>query len=406
MVNEATLSFGEFLRDIRGVIASPRQRFSVIHERGALWGSIFLLLAPSYFGFAFLGGIYFDRDPFPGYSFLVPLLAVAAVSFLKAFFIHVVARFFEGNGRYMAGTGRFYDLLTVIGYAGLPSVLALIMAFSVFLFLPGQMGYMFNNFHAAAVSVFIAVGIALFIWNLILMVLALRPIYPMRDLKIVVTFIIGSLLMAGPAMSFRLLARPVEVDGVYVAPILNERMMRAFAADPASEDSVSRKIDLHIDLIVYKYRTPKRFDYVFFNPVQELPSREGGKSKGSIKSEKSGGSGRKHKEYALGRLLGLPGERVELNQGKLLINGEIWSEPYIETEFRSNSSFPAHSLGQSEYLVLPADRRLLDAGFHDVILSRDRILGRMINARFPLGWWFFRLGALDQGSPEGKPTQP
>jgi hypothetical protein len=402
MVNEAKLGFGEFLRDIRGVITSPRQRFSVIHERGALWGSIFLLIAPAYFGFSYLGGVYFDHDPLPGYSILVPLVAVIAVSFLKAFFIHVIARLFEGNGRYFSATGSFRGLIAVIGYAGMPSVVAILAAMLMFVLLPGQLGYLISNFHPATISVFIALGIGLFIWNLILMVLALRPVYPMRDLKLFAATILGPVLMIGPGMALKSLAHPVEVKTAYVAPLMNEKMMRIFAADPSSDDVVERKIDLHMDSIAYKGREPRRFEYVFFIPERELMGQEPGKSHGSITVGKSGVSAKEHKEYAVGRIVGMPGEQVELQAGKLKINGVDYIEPYVEPEFKGAPSVPLRTLGPSEFLVLPADRKLIDAGFKDLFLSRDRILGRMVTNRLPFGWWFYRPAALQPGFPEGK----
>ena len=83
MNETGSLSIREFLEDIRLTIVSPARRFHVIQERGALWGSLLLLIAPAYVGFHWWGAIYFDKDPFPGYSLLAPLVPAVALSLLK-----------------------------------------------------------------------------------------------------------------------------------------------------------------------------------------------------------------------------------------------------------------------------------------------------------------------------------
>ena len=108
MGNGRKLSFLEFLSDIRLVVTSPARRFALIKERGAGWGSLVLLMVPIYFGFYYMGGVYFDRDPFPGYSFIPPLVAAAVAVFLKLFFIHVVARMFRPQRIRRTRTGHLF----------------------------------------------------------------------------------------------------------------------------------------------------------------------------------------------------------------------------------------------------------------------------------------------------------
>ena len=110
MINGRKLSFLEFLSDIRLVLTSPARRFDLIKERGAAWGSLVLLVVPLYFGFSYMGGVYFDRDPFPGYSFIPPLVIAAVAVFLKLFFIHVVARMFRPQESPEQGRGTLSGL--------------------------------------------------------------------------------------------------------------------------------------------------------------------------------------------------------------------------------------------------------------------------------------------------------
>ena len=213
-----TLSFGEFLRDIRLVVSSPGRRFPVIRARGARWGSLALLIIPTYIAFDFAGGIYFRRDPFPGYSFIPPLLAAVVAVILKLYLIHLFARLFRGKAQISPGQGRYSDLVVVFGYTGVPSILALLLGSGIFMLIPDEIGYVTHNFRAVGISIMVALGIALFIWKFILVVLALRTVYMMRDIKIVASFILGSALLIVPAIGMEwiggdLLSRQLKESG-------------------------------------------------------------------------------------------------------------------------------------------------------------------------------------------------
>ncbi len=397
MEDERELSFGEFLDDIRSIIVSPGRRFPVIHERGALWGSLFLLIAPGYFAFSYLGGIYFDREPFPGYSLLIPAVAAGLSAYVKIFCIHLVARLFEGKGRYFAATGRLRDLFVVIGYADVPSIIALLLAFSVFTVIPGQVGYLFHHSHTLAMIAFISLGIALFVWNLILAVLALRSVYPMRDIKIVAAVILGSALFALPALSLHLVVGEASVDMAYLAPDLNENLLRLFAPDPSQESRPAR-IDVHVDRLAYKFKQPKRFDLAIFDPEHTLPGKGAQKQGGVVVGRVGVISGEK-KDKAAGRIIGLPGERIEIVQGKLYINGQLWVEPYIAPQWESTASLALRTLAPAQFLILPDDRHLLGSGYSDVVVNRDAIAGRMCITKYPLGWWLFQPTVFLKGHP-------
>ena len=83
------------------------------------------------------------------------------------------------------------------------------------------------------------------------------------------------------------------------------------------------------------------------------------------------------------RIIGLPGDRVEIIDSRTLINGEAISEPYATGPSQNYSA----QLGEGEYLVLGDNRsesydsRAEDMGF----IQKSNILGRV---RFVL--WPFR----------------
>lgn len=76
------------------------------------------------------------------------------------------------------------------------------------------------------------------------------------------------------------------------------------------------------------------------------------------------------------RIVGLPGERLEIKAGVVMINGEPLLEPTVV--YKSSWNTPAVTLGPDEYFVI-GDNRAMAAENHDFgRAARDRIIGKML----------------------------
>ena len=76
------------------------------------------------------------------------------------------------------------------------------------------------------------------------------------------------------------------------------------------------------------------------------------------------------------RIVGLPGERVEITMGTVVINGEPLLEPTVVRKAPWN--VPAVTLGHDEYYVI-GDNRAMSTQNHDFgRATRDRIIGKML----------------------------
>jgi signal peptidase I len=76
------------------------------------------------------------------------------------------------------------------------------------------------------------------------------------------------------------------------------------------------------------------------------------------------------------RIVGLPGERVEIVAGVVLVNGRPLIEPTVE--LRAPWNLPELTLGNDEYLVI-GDNRSMAIENHDFgRVRRDRIAGRLL----------------------------
>lgn len=63
------------------------------------------------------------------------------------------------------------------------------------------------------------------------------------------------------------------------------------------------------------------------------------------------------RQYFVKRLIGLPGDTVEIVRGQVYINGSPLDEPYLDPAFnKSAASMAAVTLGEDEYFVLGDNR--------------------------------------------------
>jgi signal peptidase I len=385
------LSFPEFLADLRGVIVSPRGRFQIVQERRALWGSLLLLLFPAYLNVAWSPGIGVDGYPGAVYSFFLPLVLAAILTVFKLFPIHFFGRIFQRRSE-RGPQGTFRQLLAVYGYTTIPNVLALVFAFALMLLLSETIGSLFRDYKVAAISVAVALGLALFIWHFILVVLALRTVYSLRDALIVLAFIAGSVVGGGGAwLLFMPFIDDVKVDSECLEPILQDRVLRFHSVEPGV--TTGEAIQMPVDRLRYRFRAPARFELVVFKATAEdgaAPSqdKDGRSAKNAPKKSK-------HSPWLVGRILGLPGEQVSVTPGRLTVDGKTWEETYLAPGYRTTGAFTGRKLEPGEYLVLPDNRNIMGGRTEEWYVSRSRIHGRLIVVKWPLGFLLHRPGLFE-----------
>ena len=127
--------------------------------------------------------------------------------------------------------------------------------------------------------------------------------------------------------------------------------------------------NLIVDKISYRFTDPKRFDIIVF-PYHY-----------------------KEDTYYIKRIIGLPGETVQIRDGEIYIDGAILEEDYgKETMLTSGRAADQIQLGEDAYFVLGDNRdHSEDSRFDDVgNIERSEIIGRA----FIRIWPFERFGLL------------
>jgi signal peptidase I len=117
---------------------------------------------------------------------------------------------------------------------------------------------------------------------------------------------------------------------------------------------------LIITRITYWIRAPERGDIIVFHPPNNLG------------------------EDYIKRIVGLPGERVEIRQGKVWADGVALDEPYVS---RASSDSKSWTLGDGEYLVFGDNRNDSSDSRNWGPLEEESIVGKAWLSYWPPERW-------------------
>jgi signal peptidase I len=84
------------------------------------------------------------------------------------------------------------------------------------------------------------------------------------------------------------------------------------------------------------------------------------------------------------RVVGLPGEQVEVRDGRVWINGTALNEPYISGPLAYNGKW---TMGEGEYFVLGDNRNNSSDSHAWGVLPQENILGNAVFRYWPLEKW-------------------
>jgi signal peptidase I len=84
------------------------------------------------------------------------------------------------------------------------------------------------------------------------------------------------------------------------------------------------------------------------------------------------------------RVVGLPGDEIELIRGQLYVNGGRVEEPYIPDEFRDLGTYPPLTVPAGSYYVLGDHRNTSNDSRTWGTVSRDFVVGKAVFAYWPI----------------------
>jgi len=136
------------------------------------------------------------------------------------------------------------------------------------------------------------------------------------------------------------LYQPVKVEGTSMAPLLSDQER------------------IFINKFVYRFEPIQRGDVVvFWYPLD-------------------------HTKSFIKRVVGLPGETVEIRQGALSVNGKVIPEPYVPPQYEDNSDYGPYAVEKDHFFVL---------GDHRISSNDSRVFGavpsQFIYGRAVFAYW-------------------
>lgn len=137
------------------------------------------------------------------------------------------------------------------------------------------------------------------------------------------------------------------------------------------QDTLQDEERLMVERLSYRFSDPKRFDIVILMPYGEDVD-----------------------EYFIKRVIGLPGETIQIKDGEIYIDGEVLEENYgKEPIIDGGIANEPLTLGDDEYFVMGDNRNDSDDSRADYIgpITRNLIKGKAILRVWPLD----RFGSID-----------
>lgn len=139
-------------------------------------------------------------------------------------------------------------------------------------------------------------------------------------------------------------------------------IQRTVVDGSSMENTLQNHDNLLVEKVSYRFKTPERFDIVVFYPFHSKDS-----------------------EFYVKRIIGLPGETVQIKGSDIYINGEILEENYGKDPIVDPGiAKDPIVLGEDEYFVL-GDNRTVSKDSREIgVIYREDIVGKAIFRIWPL----------------------
>lgn len=144
--------------------------------------------------------------------------------------------------------------------------------------------------------------------------------------------------------------------------------IRTFVAEaryiPSGSMQPTLQVDdrLIVDKVGYHFHAPQRGDIVVFSPTAKLQEQN-------------------YRDAFIKRIIGLPGEKVEVRNGRVYINDQPIKENYIAEAPSYN--YPPQVVPEGQYLVLGDNRNNSYDSHYWGFVPRDKIIGRAVVRFWP-----------------------
>ena len=255
-------------------------------------------------------------------------------------------------------SGGWWALLSIWGYAQVPAIALSTLAVSSFASAPPV-----GRAEVWILWLLLVVGLALLLslWGLILRLQTIRICYHVEGRPLVACIALALAFSGACAWLEKML-----LDDRGLVP---STALHAMGADTSSVSLGRKNLALPFDILTYRLRRPARGEVV-----------------GLLPSGRDGGFPLVQSFWprSVGRIVGLPGEKVEVQDGHLLVDDRPVSEPYRRGPLAI--SVPPATVPAEHFFVLGDNRGVGVETYGGGIVPQGVIRGRLTNVG-RLKWW-------------------
>lgn len=148
-----------------------------------------------------------------------------------------------------------------------------------------------------------------------------------------------------------------------LAILLNKFVIQKVEVDGHSMDyTLADEQQLILEKVSYYFKDPERFDIIVFHP-----------------------EGMSSETLYIKRIIGLPGETIQIIDGKVYINGEVLEDPYArEAMYEAGIAEEPVHIGENQYFVLGDNRNGSQDSREIGLVEKDSISGRAVLRLWPI----------------------
>ena len=329
--------------DLKGLITNPRDTLEGILARQTLILSMVLGAAGYYWRTLQISELLFA--PAGGMVAFLAANCLIALGWmlLLVFLIHLACRL-VGHKK-----GRWRDLFLVWGYTQVPTITVTVVTVAFFALVPRMWE---RSFEIAWGAPALAVTLLLSLWGLILKLQAIKISYDLSGWRLIQTIVVALVLYGIVA----------SVEFIFLAEraLVPENALRAMTPTVDPLRWRQNYVSLPFDKLTYRMRSARRGEIVGFVP----PGRTG------FPAEIRGDRVR-----FIGRVVGMPGDEVEVRKGRVYLNGRPYDEPYRVGEIDGDIA-PTQVLA-GHYFILGDNRGIPPEEYHGGLISEATLRGRL-----------------------------
>lgn len=93
---------------------------------------------------------------------------------------------------------------------------------------------------------------------------------------------------------------------------------------------------------------------------------------------------RDHRKSFIKRVIGIPGDRVRVIEGRVYLNGELLPEPYVSQEYFDNRSYEERLVKPDTYYVMGDHRSMSNDSRDFGLVPRGNIYGKAVFGYWPM----------------------